>query len=84
MMTVGQQFTNHSGSRYLVEEVDGGRAIARAVRTGARIMIVELPVSWLAYPVQDNGHPGPSLFDSLERTAGPGWATWPTPQGGTS
>ncbi len=65
-MTPGQTFTlSNTGARFEVIEVRGGQAIARGVRTGARIIITGEPCAWYGRLVTDNGRSGPSLFDSL-------------------
>jgi hypothetical protein len=65
-METGQMFwLKRTGARFEVEEVSSDRAIARGMRTGARILVTETPSGYYGRTVQDNGQSGSSLFDSL-------------------
>jgi len=67
MMTIGMELScKRFGTRYIVEEVDGDRAIARSARLGGRVMVFETPDGFYFRAVADNGRSGASLFASLE------------------
>jgi hypothetical protein len=66
-MMTGQTFLLKStGARFVVEETDGSRGIARGARLGGRLLVVETGAGYYARQVTDNGRSGPSLFDSLD------------------